>query len=612
MCGIAGHLGRQRPSEGAINSTVAQLRHRGPDDEKYLQLPVGGGTFLTLVFARLAIQDLSSASTQPFVTGAGILAFNGEVYNFPELRKELQSLGASFRTSGDTEVLARLLSTYGVAGLRRVEGMYAIAWWDSVKSQLTLVRDSFGEKPLLWMRSGENLWFASEPLALAAISEMPLRPNMAQVCRFLVNGYKSLHKTTDTFHQDVHAIPPATAVVYSSSTEIISEFRLWRPSDHVDPDLSMTYEDAVLGVRERLVRGIEMRLRSDVEVAVALSGGVDSTAIASIAARELNMPLRAFTISSGDPLYDDSAIARSTAASLGLQHTVVDLDRTAFVDRLALLVRHRGEPLTTLTSYAQALLMRAIQRSGIRVVLEGIGADEIFSGYYDHHLAFLADIQDLGLQERALALQAWSSKTRPYVRNPYLQDPRYFVDNPESRRHVYLDADRFADFLKVEFREEFQEEAIGVPVLRRRMLNELMYESVPLLLRESDLNAMSSSLENRSPYLDRGLVEWMSQVPTPLLIRSGLAKSILREAARPWASQSVLFDPEKRGFNVGIGQLLDFKDPYVQREILRDSPIWQLVRGESIKQLLDSSGRYTNSESKFLFSFLSVRAFLEL
>jgi asparagine synthase (glutamine-hydrolysing) len=588
------------------------LRHRGPDDDGVFQAWLGSGVSFTLAFARLAIQDLSDAAAQPFTTESGTLAFNGEVYNFHELRRDLQGLGVSIGSSGDTEVLARLLTVFGTSGLERVEGMFALAWWDSVQDRLFLARDAFGEKPLLWMKSESDLWFASEPRALAAIAGTTLVPNQAQIERFLVNGYKSLHKTTETFFEGVNALPPGAALVFDASARLVAQRNMWRPCDSDSIDEDMSYEYAVGGVRDRLVQAIQMRLRADVELGITLSGGIDSTVIAAIATRLLGKSMKAFTIASGDPLYDDSGIASQTASSLGLDHQVVTLDRASFITNLEDLVAGRGEPIATVSSYAQAILMRSIGSSGVRVVLEGIGADEIFSGYYDHHLAFLADMYNSDPAVFDRALEAWIQKTQPHVRNPYLRNARYLVDAPASREHIYLDAPEFGKFLRRDFREAFHEEAIGTPILRRRMLNELMYETVPLLLREADFNAMASSVENRSPYLDRDLTQWMSKVPTRHLVRAGLAKSILRDAARPWAPAEVLNDSQKRGFNLGIGQLVDLGDHKTRRELLRESPIWEIVDIDQMRELVRTTQRLRNSQSKFLFSFLSTRAFLEL
>jgi asparagine synthase (glutamine-hydrolysing) len=280
-----------------------------------------------------------------------------------------------------------------------------------------------------------------------------------------------------------------------------------------------------------------------------------------------------------------------------------------FVERMRLLVGCRDAPVYTISYYAHALLMSRIASDGFRVAVSGTGADEIFSGYYDHHLAYLAHVSQGG-SAAGEARTAWERNVRPFVRNPHLSDPDLFVARPEFRDHLYLGADRYAALLTHQWREPFTEEVYSSDLLRNRMLNELLHETVPVILHEDDSNAMCWSVENRSPFLDRSLVEFCNRVPTRHLVRNGLAKALLRDAVRGIAPDVVLDNPRKTGFNAPITSFLDTSDPAVRAWLLQDSPIYDHVERAAIEALLNRA-TLPNSDSKFLFSFVSSKLFLD-
>ena len=266
-------------------------------------------------------------------------------------------------------------------------------------------------------------------------------------------------------------------------------------------------------------------------------------------------------------------------------------------------------PVATITWYAHWRLMERVAREGYRVSVSGTAADELFSGYYDHHLMYLREVHgDPPLH--AASRDAWERYVRPLTRNPHLRDADLFVRDPGFREHVILDADVFSCWLTEPFTEPFAEAAFGDDLLRGRMLNELTREAVPVILREDDRNAMHWSVENRSPYLDRPLAEHCARIPTRHLIHDGFAKSVLRDALRGLAPDAVLDNRRKVGFNAPIGDLLDRSDPAVRAEVLADSPVWDLVRREAVEDLMDAPD-LPNSRSKFLFTFLNVKMFLE-
>ena len=372
----------------------------------------------------------------------------------------------------------------------------------------------------------------------------------------------------------------------------------------------MSFEEAVAGTRERLIRSVELRLRADVPLAFAMSGGVDSMSLISTAQRVCGHDVHGFTIMNEDSRYEEKDMIELGVAELGVRHTPVELKTDGFLPRLRELVRRHDAPVYTISHYVQWLLMEAIHEDGYRVAVSGTAADELFSGYYDHHLFYLREVRgEPELHTRARA--AWEEYVRPIVRNPYLSDPDRFAADPGFRDHIYLNADEFRARLCDGFDEPFAETRYSSDLLRNRMLNELFAEAVPVILHEEDLNAMSYSIENRSPFLDRDLFEFSLTIPTRHLVREGRAKAVLREAMRGIAPDPVLDSRRKVGFNAPIHALLDTADPTVRGELLADSPIFDVVRRDAIERLLSRSGELPNSESKFLFYFVCAKLFLE-
>jgi asparagine synthase (glutamine-hydrolysing) len=434
-----------------------------------------------------------------------------------------------------------------------------------------------------------------------------LTPDLNHLQRYLVNGYKSLYKGRSTFLEGVTELPAGSWLrIDGEGHEQCGSY--WKPV--VVPDGAMSYDEAVVGVRQHLERSVALRLRADVPLAFCLSGGVDSNALVAVASRVLGYDVHGFTVVDSDPRYEEGVLARHSATALGIRHTELPVTSAGFLDDLRTLVRYHEAPVATISYFVQWRLLGEVARQGYRVSVSGTAADEILSGYYDHHLFYLHDVQ----REATLfdaSLLAWQTHVRPLVRNPLLRDPGRILDDPGSRDHVYFEAEQFSRMLQCPWAEAFEEvRYTQAGVLRSRMLNELLHESVPVILHEDDLNAMYYSIENRSPFLDRPLVDFCGTIPTRHLMRDGYAKALLRDAVRDLLPAAVVDNRRKIGFNASILSLLDVRSRAVRDVILADSPIFDVVRREAIAPLLDAT-ELPNSASKFLFQFLNAKFFLE-
>lgn len=605
MCGIAGYLGATLPGAARIEATCGALRHRGPDGYG-VYTDVKGDRGVALAHRRLAIIDVQERSDQPFVFDGSVLVFNGAIYNYIEIRAQLRSLGHEFHTEGDTEVLAHALREWGVPGLDRLEGMWAFAWYDERDGTLLLSRDRFGEKPFyLWRRDG-GVYFASEVKGLAALAGEWPPMNHGHLVRYLINGYKALYKVPDSFFEGVTELPAGTFLELGPSVAVAPQ-RYWSPRP-VENEL-LSYDDAVAATREAVINSVRLRMRADVPLAFCMSGGVDSNTLIAVARRILKCQVHGFTIMNTDSRYEEQDLVNIAVRELGVRHTAVPLEQKDFLANLRTLVAAHDAPVYTISYYVQWQLMRAIAAEGYKVTISGTAADELFTGYYDHHNLYLHAVAgDPDLYARSLG--AWREHQAGIVRNPFLQDPELYLKDPSFRDHVYLNNDVFAGWLREPWSEPFTETDFGVGLLRNRMLNELFAEAVPVILHEDDLNAMFYSMENRSPFLDRGLFDVAYSIPARHLVRDGRTKAVLRDAMRGIVPDAVLDSRRKVGFNAPILDLLDVADPQVREFLLDDSPVFEIVCKDKVEDLLKERS-LPNSVSKFLFYFVNMKMFLD-
>ena len=611
MCGIAGHLGRNEIRNTTLRACLDLMKQRGPDFQAYKRVACPNNKTVTLLHSRLNIIDLTSSANQPFYYNGKYLSFNGEIYNYIEIRKKLEREEYSFETESDTEVLLKSIDAWGLSrALDELDGMWAFALFDSKSQTLSLARDRFGEKPLYYYSYGQELFFGSEIKLLAELSETKFKINFDHLSRFLINGYKSLYKAEDEFFLEVQRVPAGSFVDVDLNGSIL-QTRYWSPH-YYEGAHEYNFDGIVSEARGFLIDSVEKKLRADQPIAFCLSGGIDSNGLVGIAKNVLGYDVHAFSIQNQDERYEERDIIKHVVKNMGVKHTDIPVRRSDNpINDLREIIRYHDAPLYTSSFYISWLLQKAINDYGYKISISGLGADEIFSGYFDHHLSYIYEIRE----DKELfnnSIKNWQKFIYPIVRNPYLKNPRYFVDCPFDRRHIYLGAEEFGKFMVKNWFEPFGEKFYTRFLLRNRMLNEMFHEAVPVILHEDDLNSMYFSIENRSPYLDRKLFEYMQTIPTKHLIKNGRAKFVLRSALKGIVSNRVLENPRKVGFNAPLTDLVDLNSPDIFDYLTKESPIYNLVDRDKMLSYISSLGKKPkNSESKFLFNFLNIKIFCD-
>ena len=551
MCGIAGLVGEgdRAGAANAVRSMMRALKHRGPDGEG---LEVWDGAALGHV--RLAIFDLSEAGRQPMLSQgreAGVV-FNGAIYNFRELRAELESRGYAFESDADTEVLVHGYAEWGIEELvSRLRGMFAFGLWDDRKRKLFLVRDRLGVKPLVYAERGGRIAFASTVRALRRAGLLgELDPQaMAEYLHF---GYVTDDRA---IYRGATKVPAATIVEWSAEGGLRAS-SYWSPPTAAAP-AKVSFDEAVEETERLLLRAVEMRLHADVPVGALLSGGVDSSLVCWAVAR-LGGDVTAYTIGvPGDPA-DEAPDARATAEALGIAHHILEMPASEAPD-VSELASSFAEPFACSSALGMLKVSRAVAPSAT-VLLTGDGGDDVFLGYHEHLHLRLA--QAVARRLPGVLGRSWLSGRDHFPRVGLLRRAASFMDYvtggvgavarasdglPFCRREGLL-GERLME-IEIDQRRMPVSLAAGRSVLDDYLEYDRRTRFVGEFLPKVDGATMRHALEARSPFLDQELWEFAAALPYDVRLRRGELKAVLRELARRKIGERVARG-RKRGFSV--------------------------------------------------------------
>ena len=535
MCGIGGVVGGGPTPLAVLERMACEMAHRGPDGQGTWSEETAG-----LAFRRLAIIDLDERSNQPMHLGSLHLVFNGEIYNYIELRAELRGLGHAFHTEGDAEVLLHAWAQWGEGALDRFNGMFAFAIWDAAAAVLTLATDPFAEKPLFYHRRGERLTFASDVRALRAADPSIGIPDERALRDYV--ALAMMPALPATFFADVQRLPGAHLARFRDGS--LELHRYWSP---LQIDVPATPQEAAVELGELLSDSVRLRLRSDVPVGTSLSGGIDSSAIVSRCAQIAGDHRRhAFTAAFDGFSRDEWRYASQVASGAGVErHHAVRPTLDELLADLERLVYDQEEPFGSTSIYAQWRVMAAARAAGITVMLDGQGADELFGGYP-------------GSDGWALATMGWRAALSGVIHDRRLAAPLAVALGaprlPQSwvARYRLRAASPYVSTQAAQAaageRDPEPTWAPGGSPLRRALLAQTFRLSLPQLLRYADRNSMAHSIELRLPFLDRRIAEFALSLPAGLLYRDGYRKQVLRDAVRAEVPAEVLARRDKVGY----------------------------------------------------------------
>jgi asparagine synthase (glutamine-hydrolysing) len=608
MCGLVGYKSKNNIFFNK-SELIKSIKHRGPDSKKYIEIKKKGKTKCNLFFGftRLSIIDDNKRSDQPFKYKNLILCFNGEIYNFKSLRDELvKEKKILFTTNSDTEVLIKMIYYKGLKNtLEKLEGMWAFSLYNSQNENLILCRDRFGEKPLLYFKEKNNFFFGSELPVFKIFLKKKFKINKEQLKKYLFYDYRYLNKDYDSFFKNIKKIPQATylSIDKNMNLKMFKYFSFLKKKEN-----KFSYKKTVSLTKKKLIDLTKKSLTSDKPIAFCLSGGVDSTGLVSIAKKYSNNKIKCFTIYTDDKKYDEFEMVNETVKKLNVNHKWIKINKDKTFENLKKIINHRQYPILTVTSYIQWLMFKEISKNNIKVVISGNGSDEIFSGYYDHHLAYLNDINK-NKKLKVLSLNNWKRKIKPLIRNPLMKDYLNYGKNKNYLK-IVKGKNYATEFSKKKYNISFKDKNFSKSYLKNRMINEMFYESVPVILQEEDINSMYFSIENRSPYLNSDLYKFLINTPVSYFINNGYAKSILRESLKNISPKHILENYEKIGFNISADKLIDFKSKKIINFINKKSPIFLIIKKKKILNILKDQNMISRN-SAFLFKFINAKIFLE-
>ncbi len=604
MCGISGFFGNKKLDHSNLISTLNLMKYRGPDHQSYKHYEIANKK-LYLLHSRLSIIDLDSRSNQPFESDGYSIIFNGEIYNYLEIRKDLLKKGVKFKTKSDTEVLLKAYITYGTKCVENFEGMWSFAIFDKKKKLLFISRDRFGEKPLFYLVKNNNFYFGSEIKFIKSLLNESLMVNHSKLRDFLNYGYKFLKKDNNLFFKDINELKPGCNIIFSGNNFKIEKY--WKRNIKIDNKL--TEEEIIDNAKELLTDAVKKTVRSDVPIAFTLSGGIDSASLVSVASKILNLKFKTYSIIDNDKRYDERKNINTVVNDLKCGNKKVKLKFKNNLQTLEEIIYYHEKPLASIAQLNHYLLMREIKKDGIKVCINGTMSDEIYAGYLDHHLQFFSSISDKNHLKNEI--YQWKKNVMPSIRNPYFRKYNLYIKNPNYRSHIYDNHDILQIFLKKRKKFKFTEKKFSLNLLRNRMLNEIFYENTPQILHDEDLNSMRHSIENRSPFINKKLFEFLFSVQTKYFIKNGFKKSILRRSMNGVVNNKVLWDYKKMGFNSSIETIFNFKDKNFKDYVLnKNSDIYQIVDYYKFQKLF-SKKKFPNHLSKFIFNVIGCKIFLE-
>lgn len=552
MCGIAGIIATDPGLVTAqrMKGMTDAIAHRGPDGEACWLSPGGR---IVLGHRRLSIIDLSESGTQPMhYADRYTIVYNGEIYNYLELKHSLQQKGYRFKSQSDTEVILAAYDAYQQDCLPLFDGMFAFAIWDEQEQVLFAARDRFGEKPFYYYKDEQQLVFASEMKALwAAGIERQMKEEM--LFNYITLGYvQDPGNTRATFYKTIHKLPARSFIVYDHRKNTLTEQIYWEPDVQAAGGVVISEEEAADKLRTLLSQSVNRRLRSDVPVGISLSGGLDSSSILAFIDKAHNQPAAFKTFSAVFPGFsqDESARIQLTTQAFGVTNYQVQPDVDGFLHDFEAICHHQEEPFQSASIAAQYRVFELAKQHGVTVLLDGQGADETMAGYSKYYEWYWRELyrKDKSLLRRELEQAAgigggwdWENKLRatwPSLADTWLVKFR----SGAQRRHPDLASGFTAQFGISHY------DIPAIPTLNGALYYNTFLNGLEELLQYADRNSMAHGREVRLPFLNHELVQFIFSLPAAYKIRQGYTKWLLRKSMDGLLPKEIVWRREKTGF----------------------------------------------------------------
>ena len=615
MCGIAGIIQStaSRYDKEHLKKMTGALSHRGPDGEGFWQ---NESTDVLLGHRRLSIIDISDAAHQPFqYAGRYSIVHNGEIYNYIELKEQLQQKGYSFRSQSDTEVIAAAYDCWKNECVDYFDGMFAFAIWDEKEKILFAARDRFGEKPFFYFYTNDEFIFASEMKALWAAG-IEYKPNQKMLFNFITIGYTdNPEQPGETFFENIHKLPAATTLTLSvEKWEVVLE-KYW-DIDPEEENKKITDHEAMEQFNQLLTRSVKRRLRSDVSIGTSLSGGLDSSSIVALINEQQvpNYKSQAFTAIFPGYEKDELAFSRQITERFNLQQFTTAITPDQLADDWKKICYHQEEPVGSASVYAQYKVFELAKEHNVKVLLDGQGADETLAGYHKYYQWYWQELYRKrklsGSKELIAAKKAGVQEKFTYknIIASYFPDFTTIALEQQYLLKAIRQEDLAKDFVKLQSKEAYYTRP-GYYTLNGVLHFNTCTHGLEELLRYADRNSMAHGREVRLPFLNHELVEFVFSLPSRYKIRNGWTKWLLRETMKTHLPESIAWRKDKIGFeppqkkwmeNNRIQEAMqEAKRKLVDQKILNPEVLQKKIKPQAAHEVDSYDWRYFSAASLF-------------
>lgn len=626
MCGIAGYIDKSnkyKTDSDLVKKMTDKLIHRGPDAEgQWLDERVALG------HRRLSIIDLDAKSNQPMISHDEkyVITFNGEIYNYIEIKKQLIEKGAVFKTDSDTEVIIEAYKMYGVACMNQFNGMWSFALYDIEKQEIILSRDRFGIKPLYTIDNQDIFIFASEVKAIIAAFPEENIPNETCIYRYLSG---SVNEDTDEkcFYKNVKIFPPAHYMIYDIKNHTKEYRKYWQVDEKLFHDKWIKGKNPIKTFKELFENAVELRLRADVDVGACLSGGLDSSAIVGCASIMFGKKIHTFSSIYSDKECNEEPYIRKVNEKWNtIPHYIKPDDyEKNFTKYIEDLTYHHDQPTGGASLYSQYMVMKGVQ-GNVKVVLDGQGADELFAGYIPYYSYYISDLMNKNtffskcraIKVLTIVMKEWPDiigavSTDTIVnlvglKNSFLFQNKNKINDLKVKRSVQLFTNDFMDKVNDNYQEKEIQCSSG---LNTRLCNDVLSKSIPSLLHNEDGNSMAFSIESRVPFLDYRIVEFAIALDGKYKIKNQWTKWIIRRACKEYLPKEITKRKNKMGFPAPFARWLREGNSREEiAEVIYQFGDRNIVPKETVDRIYRAHINMEADYSDMIFRFYSMELWL--
>lgn len=625
MCGISGFIDFTKKSDLTVLKKMNDtMYHRGPDGDG-LKMYNTTNALIGFGHRRLSIIDLSEGGSQPMEYKHLHIVFNGEIYNYNEIREELIALGHQFKSHSDTEVILHAYEVWGLTCIHKFIGMFAIVLLDVEKNEVYFIRDRAGVKPLFYYWQNDILLFASELKAIVAHPQFEKQLNIDSVSCFLQYGYIP---NPHCIYQHTYKLNPGHYLHFNLSTKEITKGQYWNVYDAYNkPELKIGFEDAKKETEKLLTNACNYRMVSDVPVGVFLSGGYDSTLVTALLQKDRTEKIKTFTIGFEDKKINEAEYAKDVAKHLGTDHTEYYCTEKEALEIVPDLPFYYDEPFAD-SSAIPTTLVSKIARQKVTVALSADAGDEVFAGYnrYDYMMKFGKKIKAIPSPIRksiASFMHIMDADSIPVLKNKYLFHSRYekvkqFLQQADdasmnqvlSKQFLQEDIDKLLLSKPSKLLTAFDSKELNgnrYSTLSYIMAIDYQTYLVDDILQKVDRATMTHSLEGREPFLDHRVIEWAAQLPVEYKYNNGIKKHILREITHQYVPKEIM-DRPKMGFGIPIEQwlIVDLKhmvQAYFDIAYLEKQNIFNVVETRKVIDAFYNGKKERAEKIWYLFMF---------